>query len=90
MCNAPFLVREDRVNDVTVMKQGQGRVTLDVRKLQKLKGQETHEENGSLMFKVKNCVTMEFLGNFGFERVLVYFRVLEIVSQLTNSDFIYK
>ena len=64
MCNALFLVMEDMVNDVTVMKQGQGYVTLDVRKLQKLKGQETHEGNVSLMFKVRNCATMEFLGNF--------------------------
>ena len=64
MCNALFLVMEDMVNDVTVMKQGHGQVTLDVSNLQKLKDQETHEGNVSLMFKVRNCATMEFLGNF--------------------------
>ena len=64
MCNAMLLVMEDMVNDVTVMKQGQGQVTHDVRKLQKLKGQETHEGNMSLVFKVRNYATMVFLGNF--------------------------
>ena len=33
MCNALFLVMKDMVNDVTVMKQGHGKVILDVRKL---------------------------------------------------------
>ena len=64
MCNALFLVMEDMVNGVTVMKQGHGQDTLDVRKIQKLKGQETYEGTVSLMFKVRNCATMDFLGNF--------------------------
>ena len=64
ICSALFMVMEDMVNYVTIMKQGQGSVTLDVRNIYTLKGQETHEGNMSLVFKVRNCVTMKFLSNF--------------------------
>ena len=59
-CNALFLDMEVDEDDVTVCKQEQGWFVFDMRKLFKLKGQEMHEGNGSLICKVRTCTTMVF------------------------------
>ena len=55
MCKALFLEMEDGVNGVTVLKQGVGLILCDVQKLQKPKGQETHEQIMSFKFLVNLC-----------------------------------
>ena len=47
-----------------------------------LKGQETHEGNGSLKFKVRNDTKIEVLCNLSSQRVLEYFQLC-VTLQIT-------